>query len=235
MMQELEVEPNPEEASFPHLQVDVVYEDEAMVVLNKPSGLLSIPGKQEHYSVATIAQERWPGSILVHRLDMGTSGLLVVAKTKEAYRCLQEQFVKHTVRKRYIALLDGILPDTAPKGTIRLPLLSDPMNRPCQVVDYERGKTAVTEYEVLQIKDGKTLVALYPHTGRTHQLRVHCAHEEGLGCPIVGDELYGKKDVNDKSLGEKESGRLCLHSDRLELTHPVSGALLRFEQPCPFL
>ena len=233
MMQGLEVDPNPEEAGFPHLQVDVVYEDEAMVVLNKPSGLLSIPGRMEHYSVATIAHERWPGSILVHRLDMGTSGLLVVAKTKEAYLCLQEQFVKHIVKKRYIALLDGEVPPSKRTGTIRLPLLRDPLNRPRQVVDFEHGKTAVTAYEVLEVKDGKTLIALYPHTGRTHQLRVHCAHEDGLGCPIVGDELYGKK--LDKPSVEKENGRMCLHSDRLELIHPMSGALLRFEQPCPFL
>ena len=120
---------------------------------------------------------------------MGTSGLMIIAKTKEAYVSLQEQFVKHTVKKRYIALVEGVVNE--PKGRITLPLIYDPLNRPRQKVDYQRGKSAVTEYEVLGFpQEGKTLLALYPHTGRTHQLRRHCAHPNGLGCPMVGDELY---------------------------------------------
>lgn len=221
MLQGLNVDPNPEEAGFPHLEIEVVYEDDALAVINKPSGLLSVPGRTEDYSVATIAMERWPGSLPVHRLDMGTSGLMVIAKTKEAYVSLQEQFVKRTVKKRYIALVEGIVKE--PKGRITLPLIFDPMNRPRQMVDYQRGKSAVTEYEVLDARDGRTLLALYPHTGRTHQLRMHCAHPDGLGCPIVGDELYGHK-----------AERLCLHCDQIEFAHPVTGERMHFNLPNPF-
>ena len=223
MMQGLDVDPDPEKTAFPHLDIEVVYEDQEMAVINKPSGLLSVPGKEEDYSVATIALERWPGSMIVHRLDMGTSGLLVVAKNKEAYVALQEQFVKRTVGKRYIAIIDGI-PEKK-SGRIELPLTFDPMNRPRQIVDYRKGKTAVTEYEILETIGSKALIALYPHTGRTHQLRMHCAHEDGLGCPILGDELYGKK-----------AERLYLHCDHLELTHPQTGEKMSFnlEKPCEF-
>ena len=223
MLQGLDVDPNPEEIGFPHLQIEVVYEDDTLAVINKPSGLLSIPGRTEDYSVATIAKERWPGATPVHRLDMGTSGLMIIAKTKEAYLPLQEQFVKHQVEKRYIALVEGIVKE--PKGRITLPLLCDPINRPRQVVDYRRGKSAVTEYEVLGFpQPGKTLLALYPHTGRTHQLRMHCAHPDGLGCPIVGDELYGQK-----------AERLCLHCDQIEFAHPVTGERMSFDLPNPFV
>ena len=223
MMQGLDVDPNPEKTAFPHLDIEVVYEDQEMAVINNPSGLLSVPGKEEDYSVATIALERWPGSMIVHRLDMGTSGLIVVAKNKEAYVALQEQFVKRTVGKRYIAIIDGI-PEKK-SGRIELPLTYDSMNRPRQIVDYRKGKTAVTEYEILETIGSKTLIALYPHTGRTHQLRMHCAHEDGLGCPILGDELYGKK-----------AERLYLHCDHLELTHPKTGEKMGFnlEKPCEF-
>ena len=234
MLQGLDVDPNPEEAGFPRLVPEVVYEDGDMAVLNKPSGMLSIPGRLEDYSVATWAQRRWAGAMLVHRLDMWTSGLIVVAKNKEAHLHLQEQFVKHTIKKRYIAVLDGMAPPPEPagaKGRIELPLLRDPMNRPRQVVDYHRGKTAVTEYEVLQSLSDRTLVALYPHTGRTHQLRVHCAHEDGLGCPIHGDELYGRAK---QTLGGAAEERLMLHADRLELTHPSTGERMHFELPYPF-
>ncbi len=221
MLQGLSVDPNPEEAGFPHLKIEVVYEDEMLAVINKPSGLLSVPGRTEDYSVATIAKERWPGAAPVHRLDMGTSGLMVIAKTKEAYVSLQEQFVKRTVKKRYIALVEGIVKES--KGRITLPLLCDPINRPRQMVDYQRGKSAVTEYEVLDARGGRTLLALYPHTGRTHQLRMHCAHPDGLGCPIVGDELYGQK-----------AERLCLHCDQIAFAHPVTGERMHFELPNPF-
>ena len=166
--------------------------------------------------------ERWPGSLPVHRLDMGTSGLMVIAKTKEAYVSLQEQFVKRTVKKRYIALVEGIVKE--PKGRITLPLIFDPMNRPRQMVDYQRGKSAVTEFEVLDARDGRSLLALYPHTGRTHQLRMHCAHPDGLGSPIVGDELYGHK-----------AERLCLHCDQIEFAHPVTGERMSFNLPNPFI
>jgi tRNA pseudouridine32 synthase/23S rRNA pseudouridine746 synthase len=224
MLQGLNVDPNPEEQTGqPLMDIQVVYEDDSLVVVNKPSGLLSVPGRIGNYSVATILHERYPDSLLAHRLDMGTSGLLVVAKNRSVYAALQQQFTSHTVRKRYVALLDTALHPLPPTlhqtGRIELPLLSDPVNRPRQVVDYERGKPAVTDYEMLD--DNR--IALYPLTGRTHQLRMHCAHPDGLGCPILGDELYGKA-----------SDRLYLHAERLELTHPITGQHLRFEQPAPF-
>ena len=222
MLQGLDVDPNPEETRASHLTIEVIYQDTTLAVINKPSGLLSVPGRTEDYSVATIAMERWPGSLPVHRLDMGTSGLMVIAKTKAAYVSLQEQFVTRTVKKRYIALVEGIVKE--PKGRITLPLIFDPMNRPRQMVDYQRGKSAVTEYEVLDARDGRTLLALYPHTGRTHQLRMHCAHPDGLGSPIVGDELYGHK-----------AERLCLHCDQIEFAHPVTGERMSFNLPNPFI
>ena len=149
---------------------------------------------------------------------------MVAAKSRDAYRHLQQQFSDHTISKRYVARLDtaylSTTPSFPPEGTISLPLLCDPLNRPRQVVDYERGKTAITDYRML----GPDLVALYPHTGRTHQLRMHCAHPDGLGCPILGDELYGRP-----------ADRLYLHAELLELTHPVTAQRMRFEQPAPFL
>lgn len=224
MLQGLDVDPNPEEiASTPQLDITVVYEDDTLIVISKPSGLLSVPGRIGSYSVATILSQRYPGTLLAHRLDMGTSGLMVAAKTRDAYRQLQQQFSDHTIRKTYVAQLDtsysSPLTPRPTKGTISLPLLCDPINRPRQVVDYERGKTAVTDYEII----GNGCVRLYPHTGRTHQLRMHCAHPDGLGCPIRGDELYGQP-----------ADRLYLHAERLELTHPVTGERMTFEQPADF-
>jgi tRNA pseudouridine32 synthase/23S rRNA pseudouridine746 synthase len=224
MLQGLDVDPNPEEiASPPQLDITVVYEDDTLIVISKPSGLLSVPGRIGSYSVATILSQRYPGTLLAHRLDMGTSGLMVAAKTRDAYRQLQQQFSDHTIRKTYVAQLDtSYSSPSAPrptKGTISLPLLCDPINRPRQVVDYERGKTAVTDYEFI----GNGRVRLYPHTGRTHQLRMHCAHPDGLGCPIRGDELYGRP-----------ADRLYLHAERLELTHPATGERMTFEQPANF-
>ena len=222
MMQGLEVDPDPETLGFQRMELPVIYEDEAIVVVNKPSGMLSVPGRVEDYSVETVMRERYPDSVIAHRLDMGTSGLLIVAKTMEAYKPLQEQFVKHQVRKKYIAVLEaspqqGRLEGS---GTISLPLRPDPMNRPRQVVDMEHGKRAETDYCFL----GENLVALYPKTGRTHQLRIHCAHPDGLGRPIVGDELYGTK-------GE----RLMLHAAEIRFRHPVTGEEMHLEAPCPFI
>lgn len=221
MMQGLDVDPNPEEAGYPHLMPEIVYEDEVMAVLNKPSGMLSVPGKTDDYSVATWAQERWSDAIIVHRLDMGTSGLIVVAKTKEAYQTLQEQFASRSVKKKYLAIVEGT--PQKEHGIIDLPLLSDPMNRPCQIVDHEHGKHAITEYRVLEEQGDVSLLALWPHTGRTHQLRMHCAHPEGLGCPILGDELYGRK-----------ADRLYLQAQTITLIHPTTGKRIHFELPYPF-
>jgi len=231
MLQGLDVDPNPEETGFSHLQPEIVYEDEALALVNKPTGMLSVPGRTEDYSVATWAQQRWTGAMIVHRLDMSTSGLLLVAKTMEAYHHLQRQFEEHTVKKKYLALVEGV--PAKEHGIIDLPLLSDPMNRPRQVVDYEHGKRAITEYRVLRTFEGGselstihcsqfTLLALWPHTGRTHQLRMHCAHPNGLGCPILGDELYGHK-----------SNRLYLQAQAIAFTHPLTGKRMHFELSNP--
>ena len=232
MLQGLEVDPDPESLGFAHLEIPVVYEDEWLLVVNKPSGLMSVPGRIEQYSVETVMQKRYPGSFIAHRLDMGTSGLLIVAKSIEVYRPLQEQFIKHLVRKKYIALLEaaddsgfsrtarnGPCKSAAKKGTINLPMRPDPMNRPRQVVDMEHGKRAVTDYEFIS----PNIIALYPQTGRTHQLRIHCAHPDGIGRPIVGDELYGTK-------GE----RLMLHAAEIWFTHPVTGVPMHLVSPPPF-
>ncbi len=224
MMQGLEVDSNPDLLQKAHKDIPVVYEDDSLLVVNKPSGILSVPGRSEDYSVEVVMQERYPGALVAHRLDMGTSGLLIVAKDMEVYKLLQDQFVKHQVRKKYVARLSdgpGFRGDSclyncsslssgsrlSSRGTISLPLRPDSMNRPRQIVDMEHGKRAVTEYEFLS----DDLVALWPLTGRTHQLRMHCAHPEGLGRPIVGDELYGSK-------GE----RLLLHAAEIWFEHPIT-------------
>ena len=224
MMEGLDVDVNPETLGFPHLEVKTIYEDDALLVVDKPSGMLSTPGRVEEYSVETIMRQRYPDSFIAHRLDMWTSGLLIVAKSLEVYRSLQEQFVKHQVKKRYIAVLENLeildrLDVLEKKGTISLPLRPDPMNRPRQIVDHEHGKRAVTDYEFLN----ENIVALYPQTGRTHQLRIHCAHPEGLGRPIKGDELYGTK-----------ADRLYLHAEQIWFRHPITGEDMHFISPSPF-
>lgn len=221
MMQGLDVDPSPEETNTSHLGAEIVYEDEAVVVVNKPSGMLSMPGRQETYSVATWAEERWPGSMVAHRLDMSTSGIILVAKTEEAYHALQEQFTERVIKKKYFAIVEGIPKDE--HGIVNLPLSSDPMNRPCQIVDHEHGKQAITEYRILATRQDYTLLALWPHTGRTHQLRMHCAHHEGLGCPILGDELYGRK-----------ADRLYLQAQAITFVHPLTNKRMHFELPYPF-
>ena len=209
MLQGLQVDPDPDKEPHARHDVEIVYEDEALAVVNKPPGMLSAPGRTEHYSVATWAQERWPGSMIVHRLDMMTSGLLIVAKTAESYHHLQDQFTARTVKKKYLALVEGTPRNE--HGVIDLPLSSDPMNRPLQMVDTGHGKRAITEYRILH-SGQHSLLALWPHTGRTHQLRVHCAHPDGLGCPIVGDELYGKK-----------ADRLYLQAQAISFINPSTG------------
>ena len=217
MLQGLDVDPNPETLGFEHMEIPTIYEDDDIVVVNKPSGILSVPGRVEDYSVETVMHQRYPGSIVAHRLDMGTSGLLLVAKHPDAYHPLQQQFIRHEIKKKYIALLEHAGQGT---GIISLPLRPDPMNRPRQVVDMEHGKRAVTRYEFID----DHLVALWPETGRTHQLRIHCAHPDGLNNPIVGDELYGSK-------GE----RLCLHAAEIWFRHPISGEEMHFETTPDFL
>ena len=216
MLQGLDVDPNPETLGLQRMEIPTVYEDDALLVVDKPSGMLSVPGRIEDYSVETVMHERYPDSIVAHRLDMGTSGLLIVAKNGDAYRILQQQFIRHEVRKKYIALLEHPGQGT---GVISLPLRPDPMNRPRQVVDMAHGKRAVTRYEFI----GDRLVALWPETGRTHQLRIHCAHPDGLSNPIVGDELYGTR-----------GQRLCLHAAEIWFRHPVSGDEMHIKSEIPF-
>lgn len=226
MLQGLEVEENPllRSKQDSSKELEIVYEDQWLLVVNKPAGMLSVPGKEESVSVYSLMRERYPEAeepMIVHRLDMATSGLLIIAKTKRVHQHLQAQFKNRTVRKQYIALLDGIvLQDT---GTIELPLCLNPLDRPRQMADAEYGKPAITDFEVLERKGNTTRISFYPRTGRTHQLRVHAAHPLGLHCPIIGDELYGRK-----------ADRLCLHAETIEFIHPVSGEVVELTRKAEF-
>ena len=215
MLQGLEVEANPmqQEAERGNEKLNIVYEDQWLLIINKPAGMLSVPGKERQTSIYDLVRKAYPeaeGPMIVHRLDMATSGLLIIAKDKKTHQHLQAQFKNRSIRKKYIALLDGIVPED--ESTIELPLCPNPLDRPRQMVDTQYGKPAITYYQVLERTDKYTRIAFYPHTGRTHQLRVHAAHPSGLHCPIIGDELYGKKDK-----------RLYLHAESIEFTHPVNG------------
>ncbi len=192
--------------------LEIVYQDEVMVVINKPTEFLSVPGKEIEDSVYLRMKQAYPeaeGPLIVHRLDMSTSGLMVIALNKKAHKNLQQQFIQRTVEKRYIALLEGLV--EADKGTVNLPIRVDLDDRPRQLVCYEYGKSAETDWKVIARRKGKTKVYFYPKTGRTHQLRVHAAHINGLNTPIVGDDLYGK-----------QAERLYLHAEKLVLDHPVT-------------
>ena len=205
-------------------ELEIVYQDDAMVVINKPAEFLSVPGKTITDSVYSRMQAMFPDSdspLIVHRLDMSTSGLIVIALTKDAHKALQQQFINRTAEKRYVALLDGIAEQD--HGEINLPMRVDLDDRPRQLVCYEYGKPALTKWQVLERKDGKTKVYYYPKTGRTHQLRIHSAHQNGMNMPIVGDDLYGQK-----------SNRLHLHAQYLGLTHPVTGEPMVFEVDADF-
>lgn len=225
MLQGLEVEHNPLQENVHHdTPLEIVYEDDWLLVINKPAGMLSVPGKGNVDSVYLRIKSMYPeaaGPLIVHRLDMATSGLLLIAKTKEIHQNLQAQFKSRTIKKHYIALLDGVPP--AEKGIIDLPLRPDPLDRPRQVVDVASGKPAVTHYQVLKHAARHTLVAFSPLSGRTHQLRVHAAHPQGLNCPIAGDELYGRK-----------AERLYLHAEALTFIHPVTGKSIHVEKKADF-
>lgn len=227
MLQGLQVEENPmlKRMQVPSQNLEIVYEDPWLSVINKPAGMLSVPGKEDAVSVYSLMREQYPeadGPLTVHRLDMATSGLMLIAKTKRVHQNLQAQFKNRLVRKRYVALLEGIVPKD--KGTIELPLCLNPLDRPRQMVHTEHGKPAITDYQVLERLDGKrTRIAFYPRTGRTHQLRIHAAHPLGLHCPIIGDELYGEK-----------ADRLYLHAEYLEFTHPITGETVRITKEAEF-
>ena len=226
MLQGLEVEANPmqQEAERGNEKLNIVYEDQWLLIINKPAGMLSVPGKERQTSIYDLARKAYPeaeGPMIVHRLDMATSGLLIIAKDKKTHQHLQAQFKNRSIRKKYIALLDGIVPED--EGTIELSLCPNPLDRPRQMVDTQYGKPAITYYQVLERTDKYTRIAFYPHTGRTHQLRVHAAHPSGLHCPIIGDELYGKKDK-----------RLYLHAESIEFTHPVNGQSMCITEKADF-
>ncbi|MBP0904202.1 pseudouridine synthase [Mariniflexile gromovii] len=225
MMQGLLVDANPIESQIVFNQeLEIVYEDAHLLLVNKPHEFLSVPGKSINESVLSRMKAYLPnatGPLLLHRLDMSTSGLLLVAKSNRVYKNLQKQFIERSVKKRYVALLDGILPNT--KGIINLPLRVDLDNRPQQLVCDTHGKPATTTYEVISTENGQTRVYFYPITGRTHQLRVHAAHSEGLKTPIVGDDLYGTK-----------ANRLHLHAERITFTHPITKELLTVGCEVPF-
>ena len=285
MLQGLEVDENPLlNLVHEEEELEIVFEDEWLLVVNKPAGMLSVPGKAEDRdSVYHRLKKKYPeatGPMIVHRLDMATSGLLLVAKTKEVHQDLQAQFANRSIKKRYVAVLDGAIIKTEKEtkpiaekailiaketvltkktakaertgntGRIELPLCLNPLDRPRQMVSSEHGKKAITEYQIISeseritsesentfnesnridesersINESRkyTRIIFYPLTGRTHQLRVHAAHPEGLGCPILGDELYGKK-----------ADRLYLHAEYIEFRHPIYGDILCIQKEADF-
>ena len=227
----------------------VAYNGSSFLVLQKPAGLLSVPGRSSSPSVYAWVKARYPdaeGPLIVHRLDQDTSGLMVVALTKETHRLLQQQFLRRQVQKTYVAELERPVLTAGTEGLISLPLMADPLNRPYQRADHEKGKEAITRYKALTA----SRLELCPLTGRTHQLRVHCAHREGLGCPIKGDRLYGHTrqalpaevaspspdNAADSSAmpGGEGRQRLCLHARTLSFFHPFTHERLTFEWEPPF-
>jgi tRNA pseudouridine32 synthase/23S rRNA pseudouridine746 synthase len=205
--------------------ISIVYQDDAIVVLNKPSELLSVPGKSEDHKdcLETRVKTVFPTATIVHRLDMATSGLLIMALTKEAHREISRQFQYRETKKQYIARVYGQI--KGDEGSIELPLICDWPNRPKQMVDHERGKQALTHWQVIQREAEHTRVLLKPVTGRSHQLRVHML---SLGHPILGDRLY----AHDQALAE--ASRLQLHAQWIAFTHPGTGLAVEFTVDCPF-
>lgn len=225
MLEGLDVEPNPilKKPDFiPPLSI--AYEDDYLVIINKPAGFLSVPGKSDLPDMYSMMREKYPNAedpMIVHRLDMATSGALLFTKTKEANKFMQQQFIKKTISKRYVALLDGNL--ESDEGEVDLPLRLDLDDRPRQLVCYEYGKETKTKYKVVDRLYGQTRIHFFPITGRTHQLRVHAAHPEGLNMPIIGDELYGKRDK-----------RLHLHAEEITFVHPRTRERITVTVPAGF-
>ncbi|MGV3610649.1 MAG: pseudouridine synthase [Fluviicola sp.] len=225
MLQGIETDENPMlQNPAENKELEIVFEDDYLVIVNKPAEFLSVPGKNIEDSVYTRMRQKYPdatGPMIVHRLDMSTSGILVLAKDKKVHMHLQKQFIKRNVQKRYVALLDGIVKEDS--GTIDLPLRVDLDDRPRQLVCYEHGKRAVTKWEVVERRNNQTLIYFYPITGRTHQLRVHAAHVLGLNAPIIGDDLYGSKE-----------SRLHLHAQFLQFTHPITKEAVKIKVDAEF-
>ncbi len=225
MLKYIEQEANPLiDKIAQHPKIDIIYEDNWLMVINKPNNCLSVPGKTDHHSILQEIKKLRPhaeGALLVHRLDMATSGVLLAAKDPETHKYLQQQFIKRSTQKCYTAILDGTVENN--EGVIDLPLRVDLNNRPRQLVCHEHGKSARTQWKVLERKNGKTRIAFFPITGRTHQLRVHAAHVNGLHAAIIGDELYGKP-----------ADRLYLHAHWLKIIHPHTKEEITFTAPEPF-
>lgn len=210
------------------LPIEIIHADPCLIVVNKPGGLLAVPGRgpDKQDCVVRRLQHLYPAMIAqpaVHRLDMYTSGLMVVAVTDEAHRHLNRQFEARRVQKEYTALLEGEVERSS--GEIQLPFRLNPDNRPHQIYDPLHGKMGVTRWQRLGYEDGRTRIRFIPLTGRTHQLRLHAAHHLGLGCPIVGDSLYGSG---------REGDQMMLHASALSFTHPVTGQGLSFSSLPPF-
>ena len=229
--------PRPQQDPAGTAEPEVLYEDDFMVVVDKPARLASVPGGSETTSAREILERTRGELFVVHRLDMGTSGVLAFAKTKEALRPLNLAFADRTAQKTYIARLEGLLEgEERQQGSIALPIALHWFERPkqCVLPVSEGGREALTDYEVIGVEDTpeglKSLVALHPRTGRTHQLRVHCAHPEGLGLPIDGDPFYGTRGL----LEETREHRLCLHAASLRITHPMTGRPLEITAPFDF-
>lgn len=222
-MQGLDVEPNPLETSPDAEPLKVLFDDKWIVAVNKPEGVLSVPGKLSVSSLYERVKQLYPNDEIqaVHRLDMATSGILLFAKSKAVHKQLQSMFKTRQVKKQYEAILDGILDTDC--GEINLPLTLNPDDRPRQMVSHTYGKTAMTHYEVIGRTEGKTRVLLYPITGRTHQLRVHASHPCGLNAPIAGDTLYGT-----------HAPRLYLHARQIEFLHPITHTPIIITSPTPF-
>ncbi len=220
MLQGIELDDNPLlDNPAEGKEIDILYQDEAIVVVNKPAEFLSVPGVHIKDSVLTRLEQQFTnveGPFVIHRLDMSTSGILVFALTRRANKSLQKQFITREVEKRYLALLSGEL--DSKEGEIHLPLRGDLDDRPRQMVCYEHGKPAETRWEKISTTNGQSRVYLYPKTGRTHQLRVHCAHNSGLNMAIVGDDLYGTK-----------ARRLHLHAESLSFDHPYTKERMNFQ------
>ena len=224
--------------------LEILYQDDDIVVVNKPSEFLSVPGKNIEDSVYLRIKQQFPkatGTYIVHRLDMSTSGVMVLALTKRAQKNIQQQFVNRTIKKRYVAILEGkvegdlgkILDDN--RGEVNLPLRGDLEDRPRQLVCFEQGKNAKTQWEVIEVIDGRAKLYLYPETGRTHQLRVHCAHPQGLNMPILGDDLYGRSQYfRTNKMADKKAKRLYLHAEKLTLNHPITKEEMTFQIDADF-
>jgi tRNA pseudouridine32 synthase/23S rRNA pseudouridine746 synthase len=208
----------------PNDPIEVVYEDAHVVAVNKPTGLLSVPGKGEHLSDCMLSRVMvaFPEALLVHRLDRDTSGVMVFALTPHAQRSMSMQFEARRTKKAYVACVAGEVQES--EGEIDLPLIVDWPNRPKQMVCHDTGKPAVTKFKRVSVTDDQSRLRLFPKTGRSHQLRIHCL---AIGHPILGDPLYSPETVTDFP-------RLLLHSEELRINHPESGKGLRFRTKCPF-